>query len=413
MSSDDRPSSRRVVVTGLGVLSPIGIGVDAFWSAALAGRVGTGPITQFDASRFRTHHGGEVGDIVGKHVLAARGARATRLAVAASAMCLEDAGLRVDGRASEARIGVCLGTIMGPRPAVEEALARHVEHGGSLRLPLCESDPAEIGRAPARELGLDGPNVTLPGTCTAGNAAIGYGLDAIQDGGVDVMLVGGAEQLSEQVFMMFDGMRALSPDVVRPFDADRRGILLAEGAAVLALERLDRASRRGARIYGEVLGYGSASDAHHLTAPDPEGKGAIRAMESALRSARARPESIDFVNAHGTGTPLNDRMEARAIGHVFRTRSSPVPVTAVKSLIGHTSGAAGAVGSLVALLAIRDGLIPPTANVRVRDPECELDLVTDRPRAVPIRFALNNAFGFGGSNDSLVFGAWDPGSSPA
>jgi 3-oxoacyl-[acyl-carrier-protein] synthase II len=399
----------RVVVTGLGVVSPIGVGTEVFWRAALSGRVGTSTITQFDTSAFLTSKGGEVKDFEpGRFIRKLRYedlSRSTQFAVAVTSMALEDAGLLNSG-AQHDRMGVCFGVVIGNRPSIESAVSMlHAQRGQAID-GFCSTtshDPTMISRMPAIEFGLAGPNVVIPTACAAGNGAIGYAMDMIRADRADVMVAGGADEMSLTMFMMFNSFRALAPDVVQPFDKNRRGLMLSEGAAALLLESYEHAKNRGAFIYGEVLGHGNFADAHHMTAPHPEGLGAIRSMQAALKMSGVSPEEIDYISAHGTGTPLNDLAESRAIRTVFGRAADSIPVSSIKSMLGHTQGAASAIEAATCLLTIRDHVIPPTMNHAETDPECALDIVANAARPQTVNIALNNAFGFGGNISCTVF----------
>jgi 3-oxoacyl-[acyl-carrier-protein] synthase II len=360
-------------------------------------------MTRFDPDGLMSRKAGEVTDFDEaryiRRVDPAQLAHSSRFAAAAARMAVEDAGVAVEG---SDRAGVCLGIVMGNRPALDPWACACANGGGSAGPagPARRShDSSELIWATAAELGLRGPSVVIPTACAAGNSAIAYACDAIESGRADVMLAGGADELSFAMCLMFNSMRALDPDVVRPFDAHRKGLIIGEGAGVLVLESAEHQRARGASSYGVVAGHGNFSDAHHMTAPHPEGLGALRSMEGALRMADLGPADIDFVSAHGTGTPANDRVEAQAI----RGLVGDAPVTSTKSQLGHAQGAASALEAIVCLLAMRDGLIPPTANVTELDPECDVDLVTGVARETTVDVALNNAFGFGGNICCVVF----------
>lgn len=395
-------SAAAIVVTGMGVRSPLGSDLDAFWRGALDGAVATRPLTRFDTERLASDRGGEIasqphdaGD--------AELPLAVRLAEAVAADAVADAALTFDAVAPE-RVGVCIGTVMGTRPAVERWLQRDPdarEQPGA----AAWADPALLSRAPARALGLAGPNCVVATGCAAGNSALAWGAEALRAGRADAMVVGGADEISQAMLMMFDGFGLLAPDAVRPFDAEREGLLLGEGAAVFVLEREADARARGARIHGRLLGWANVADAHHVTAPHPEARGAIRAMRGALAHAGVEADAVDHVSAHGTGTPANDAVEARAIRAVLGGAADDVPVTALKSLLGHSQGAASAIEAAACLLSIRDGLVPPVGNFETRDPACDVDVVAGAPRAAPVRVALSNAFGFGGNIECVVLGA--------
>ncbi|MGI5347111.1 beta-ketoacyl-[acyl-carrier-protein] synthase family protein [Streptomyces sp. CA-250714] len=416
---------RRVVVTGIGVVSALGTGAEEFWSAARQGRVGTGDVTLFDTGDCLTHRGGEIRDWAPPWPDEAYGhgplTRSESFALAATRLALEDGGLgdghgRLTGPYDDTRVGTSFGIVVGNRPGIEGPLRAaylrkqtHRTPGTTPEFPVPPAhNPFRISALPATAFGLYGPNLLLPTACAAGNGAIAQAADAVAEGRADAMLAGGADELSEAMFLMFTSFRALSPDVVRPFDTHRAGLLLGEGAAVLLLEAEDSARARGAPVHAVVAGHGNYSDAHHMTAPHPRGQGAARSMRAALRMAGLGPDDIDCVSAHGTGTLANDAAEARALADVFGSprRAGPLPVTALKSLLGHAQGAAGALAAAACVLALRDGVVPPTANVAAPDPDCltgDFELVRGQSRQLPLRAAMNNAFGFGGNNCCVVF----------
>ncbi len=403
----DLPPRRRVAVTGLGVLCPIGTGRTAFWAAALEGRVGTGEVTQFDTSGFLTHRAGEIRDFDPSRWIVGRPPRElprpAQFAVAASRMALEDA--RFDPTRSPDRTAIVFGTVLGNRPALEAALAAAVRAAGAPeRLGPAFHDVRSIVRAPAAEFGLAGPTTVIATACAAGNSAISHGMDLIRSGRADAVLAGGVDCLSPTMFMMFNRFAALSPDVVRPFDRRRKGLMLAEGAAALLLERLDLARAREAALAAAVAGHGHFTDAPHMPAPHPAGLGAERSMRAALRMAGVEASEVGYVCAHGTGTQLNDVIEARAIRALLGDAAARVPVSSIKAATGHTQGAASAVEAVACVLAIAEGIVPPTANCEEPDPECAIDVVALTPRRTEVRYALNNAFGFGGNTSCVLFG---------
>jgi 3-oxoacyl-(acyl-carrier-protein) synthase len=393
-----------IVVTGIGVRSALGTSVDAFWRHALDGTVATRPLTRFDTARLSSDRGGEVAatpSAVADDTAA--GSLAVRMAVEAATAAVEDAELSPDA-VEPARAGVCIGTVMAARPAVE----RWLRSDPATRAEPCDADwaePSELSRAPARRLGLAGPNCVVATGCAAANSALAWGAETLRDGRADAMVVGGADEISQAMLMMFDSFGLLAPDAVRPFDRDRTGLLLGEGAAAFVLEREPDARARNARVHGRILGWANVADAHHVTAPHPEARGALRAMRGALRHADVEASAVDHVSAHGTGTPANDAVEARAIRELLGETADEVPVTALKSLVGHSQGAASALEAAACLLAIRDGLVPPVGNYETRDPDCDIDVVAGAARAVPVQVALSNAFGFGGNIECVVFGA--------
>ncbi|MEM7554592.1 MAG: beta-ketoacyl-[acyl-carrier-protein] synthase family protein [Cyanobacteria bacterium P01_A01_bin.84] len=408
----DKP---KIVVTGISVISTIGIGVDNFWKALLAGKIGIYDINRFDTSEFLTHKGGEVRNFCPSQYITKfpydELPLSTQFAVAVTKMAMKDADL-LESCSNSERIGVVFGTVMGNKPALEPiAKNLHMESQEliSVFIPNANaaSDTTLICRAPAIELGLFGPNMLVSTACAAGNSAITYAMDTISSGRADVMIAGGTDELSISVYMMFNKFSAIAPDSVQPFDKNRKGLIPSEGAGALVLESYEHAKKRGAFIYGEVCGHGNFADAHHMTAPHPEGLGAIRSMETALKMSGFSPEEVDYISAHGTGTPLNDAIESKAINTVFSNITNSISVSSIKGMLGHTHGASGVIESASCLLAIRDNIVPHNANYEEPDPECQLNIVTGTPRHQKVRVALNNAFGFGGNTSCVVFSQLD------
>jgi 3-oxoacyl-(acyl-carrier-protein) synthase len=401
------------VATGVGVVSPIGPNTQDFWSAALAGTVGTGEITLFDTSDYLTHRGGEVKDWRPTDIVTAANtgrnsgviSRSESFAVAAARMAFADAGLSQCGTAEDAdRTGVCTGIVLGNRPFTEVAVKALRKRRPETALAAVH-DLSVVSTLVAADLGLEGPNLVFPTACSAGSTAIGVAADLIAAGRADAMLAGGTDEMSETMFLMFNNLRALAPQRVQPFDLNRKGLMLSEGSAYLLLESEDHAAERGVLPYAVVAGYANTADAYHMTAPHPDGTGAVRAMRQALDMAKLTADDVDYVCAHATGTVSNDRSEAYAMHRVFGDDMASIPVSALKSLLGHPQGAASAIEAAACLLTIRDGIIPPTANLETLDPACPLDVVTGNPRKVQVNVAVNNAFGFGGNVCCTVFTA--------
>jgi len=397
------PSSA-VVVTGLGLVTSIGIGREAFWRHLLEGRSGIAPVRSFDTSRYSVHLGGEIQDFdpgrfIGRLDAGALG-RATQFAVAAARLALTDANL---GHVTDARTGVSIGTTSG-EPACVERFNDLELSGGRHRIgpELVNNYPCHLLAAHvASEFGFRGPNLVIPTACAAGNYAVAQALDTVRAGEADIMLAGGSDAFSRITYTGFARLGAIAPDRVQPFDRRRKGTIPGEGAAVLVLERRDRAVARGARIYAEVAGYGLSCDASHMTAP--QGDGAARAMQAAMRDAGLGPDRISYVSAHGTGTPVNDKVETAALKRAFADAAFRVPISSIKSMLGHTMGAASAIEAAVCALAVFDDRIPPTINLEEPDPECDLDYVAGYARNVRVEAAMNNAYAFGGNNASVIF----------
>lgn len=407
--------SRRIVVTGLGAVSPVGVGVDAMWESITAGRSGVGPITAFDASAYPVRFAACVDDwdptpwIDTKE--ARRLSRFQQFALASALMAVEDAGLEIDETNAD-RVGVIVGSGIGGLATMEEQKAVLDAKGpgrvSPFLVPMMIVDLA-AGHISIR-LGAKGINYAPVSACATGTHSIGEAGEAIRRGDADVVIAGGFDcGVTPLGLAGFSAARSLSTrnddpqGASRPFDADRDGFVMGEGGAVLVLEELEHARSRGARIYGELAGYGASADAYHLTAPDPSGDGARRAMQQALDSAGVSPSAVDYINAHGTSTGLGDAAETGAIKQVFGADAPPVSST--KSMTGHLLGGAGSLEAAICLLAMRYGVLPPTINYTTPDPECDLDYVPNIAREAVLRSALSNSFGFGGHNATLLFTA--------
>lgn len=399
-----------VVITGLGVLTPIGTGKTRFWNALIAGENGIRTITSFDTSDFRTHCGGEVREFAAadycRNIDHRRIGRGAQMAVAAARLAFEDGGVDV-AKGDPSRTAVIFGTTMGESPiaeSVDSKMARRCElNGAASRRDQSLSFPQEmISLSVAREFGLRGPVSLMATACAAGNYAIGYGADLLQSGEVDLALAGGSDPFSRAAFTGFNSLLAVAPEICQPFDRRRKGMSVSEGAAALLLERYETARRRGAPIYAEVAGYGISNDAHHMTAPHPTGRGASRSIANALAAAKTPVDGVDYINAHGTGTPANDKIETLAIKGIFGDAAYKTPVSSIKSMLGHTMGAASAIEAAASALAIQHGVMPPTINYREADPECDLDYVPNYARDARLRTVLSNSFAFGGNCAALV-----------
>ncbi len=423
---------RRVVITGLGVVAPNGVGRQAFWSACVEGRSGVGPIRTFDASNHPVKIAAEVPDFdVTPFIPAAHRkslkimGRAMRFAVGAAGLAVQDSGLDLEKEDPE-RVGVIMGTGLVPLdlPELAPALldscddagqfqaARLGQRGGSAVYPLwiLKYLPNMVAAHVSMALNAQGPNSTITTACSAGTQAVGEGFRLVARGDADIVLAGGADsRIDPLLFLAYTSLGALSrgvgrpaAEVSRPFDRGRDGFVLGEGAGVLVLEELEHARRRGAVMYAEVLGLGSSFDAYAVTKPDPEAKGAARAIRWALREARVDPHDVDYINAHGTSTRLNDIMETVAVKRVFGEGARTLPLSSIKSMVGHLIGAAGAVEAVALALTLYDGVLPPTINQTHPDPECDLDYVPNTAREVPVKTAVSTSFGFGGQNAALV-----------
>ncbi len=414
---------RRVVVTGVGVVTPIGLNAVDFWKNALAGKSGAGPITAFDATGYDTRIACEVknfdplGFIDRKSVN--RMDLFTQYAMACAEMAVKDAAIDFE-KVDRNRVGVVFGSGIGGMRTWERQMQTVFESGGPHRIspffvPMMIADIA-AGYISMR-FNAKGPNYATTSACATSSHAVADAFILIQRGDADIMFSGGSEAaVSPMGVGGFNAMKALStrndePErASRPFDAGRDGFVMGEGAGMLVLEEYEHAIGRGASIYAEVVGIGMTADAYHITAPAPGGEGAIRSMTNCLRDAELRPEDVDYINAHGTSTPFNDKSETQAIKAVFGDHAYKLQVSSTKSMTGHLLGAAGAIEAIVCVLSIRDGMIPPTINYEVPDPECDLQYVPNKALKADVRVALSNTFGFGGHNASLLFRKPDPAS---
>ncbi|HOJ83654.1 MAG TPA: beta-ketoacyl-ACP synthase II [Bacillota bacterium] len=405
---------RRVAVTGMGMVTPIGSGKEEFWQGLLKGRSGIRKVTAFDAGSYPCQIAGEVPDFDPARYMEKREAkkmdRFTQFGAAAALMAWRDAGLDRDEIDRDAA-GVFVGSGIGGIRTIEEQYSLLLEKGPRRVSPFLV--PALIANMAAGYISilllLRGPNSTAATACASSNHAVGDAYRVIQRGEAEIMVAGGAEAaISEIAFAGFCSARALSTrndepaQASRPFDRKRDGFVMGEGAGIVILESLDHALKRGAHIYAELAGYGMSADAYHITAPDPEGAGAVLSMQRALESAGLAPEAVDYINAHGTSTEYNDRIETLAIKKTFGRHASSLAVSSTKSMTGHLLGAAGAVELIATLLCIEHQTVHPTINYEFPDPDCDLDYVPNRARAMKIDVALNNSFGFGGTNATLV-----------
>ena len=409
-----RDASQRVVITGMGAITPLGQSVHSFWEALVAGRSGVGPMTLCDPTNYPTRIAAEVKDwnpeVFIERREARRMARFAQMAVAAARQAVEDAGIAPENADPE-RTGVMLGNGNGGYPNIEEAVRTIVERGGMRMDPLFmpKSLPNMAAAQIALQLGLKGYNGTISTACAAATQAVGEAAEIVRAGRAEVMLAGGAEAgISELGLAAFAVMRAMStrndePErASRPFDKDRDGFIPAEGAAIFVLETLERARARGARIYAEVAGFGVTADAYHIVAPCADGEGAARAIKMALSEAGVGPDGVDYINAHGTSTPHNDASETAAIKAALGEHAYSTPVSSTKSMIGHALGASGAPELVAAVKSIETGIIHPTVNYETPDPECDLDYVPNTARRADVRTVLKNSFGFGGQNACIV-----------
>jgi 3-oxoacyl-[acyl-carrier-protein] synthase II len=401
--------TRRVAITGMGVVTPHGMGKDVNWRKTLAGESSIRRITLFDPEAYRTKSAGQIVALPlapWRRFRPSRTDRASNLLYHAVAEALGESGLS-PAEWHPARSVVALGTTLGGMTSGERYHRSYMEKGSSRARAsvvvdhLAHYQPLRV----MDEFSLPGIPHVFSNACASGANAVGYAFRGIRAGQADVALCGGYDPLCEFVFAGFHSLQALTAEMCRPFDRNRSGLAIGEGAGVLVLENWERAKARGARILGEVMGYGESNDAYHMTRPDPEGKSAARALRQALQDAGRAPEHVDYVNAHGTGTPFNDASETAALVSALGPRAREIPVSSAKSMIGHLLGAAGAVEGILSVLALREGWLPPNANYETPDPGCNLSIVRTATRAEHLRVALSNSFGFGGANAALVFRA--------
>ncbi len=406
---------QRVVVTGIGLITPLGVGTEASWNAAIEGRSGIGHVTQFDASSLPVQIAGEVKGFDPAPYIEAKEIkkmdRFIHLAMGAATMAVEDSGIRITEENAE-RAGVIVGAGMGGLPAIEQYHKAYLEKGyrriSPFFIPMLIINLAS-GNVAIR-FGAKGPNSAAVTACATGSHSIGDAFKIIQRGDADVMIAGGTESVITPLGIGgFAVMKALStrnnaPEKAsRPFDSERDGFVMGEGAGIIILEKLENAVKRGAKIYAEIVGYGMSCDAYHITTPAPEGEGAARCMKASLKDAGVEPHKINYINAHGTSTRYGDELETAAIKTTFGEHAYKLCVSSTKSMTGHLLGAAGGVEAIFSILSIHNGIIPPTINLENPDPECDLDYVANRARHADVEYSMSNSFGFGGTNACLLF----------
>jgi 3-oxoacyl-[acyl-carrier-protein] synthase II len=390
-----------VVVTGIGVISSIGIGRDDFWRSLISGSSGISEVERFDTSKFTMHRAGEVknfepSDFMPESLSRSIG-RGSQLAIAAAELALEDGALNLKNFAAD-EIGIVIGTTMGEAPSIELIDRFWVEKG--------EDDvyASNVVRFPVNNLSdnvasffrFTGHTYVIPTACAAGNYSIGYAFDLVRTGRKRIVLAGGADPLSRIAFTGFSRLFAMAPDKCQPFDKNRKGMMVGEGAAILVIESLDSALRRGANIYAEVAGYGLSCDAFNMTIQNEPG--IYKVMERALKNCGIAKDEVDYISAHGTGTSANDKTETSAVKRVFGERTGKIPMSSIKSMLGHTMGTASALEAIACCMAVKEDLIPPTINYETPDPECDIDCVPNVARKKEVKVALNNSFAFGGNN---------------
>jgi 3-oxoacyl-[acyl-carrier-protein] synthase II len=394
----------------MGVISSIGIGKDEFWKHLIAGKSGIDEVERFDTSTFPIHRAGEVKhfrpDDFMPNTIWKRVGRGSQLAIAATRLALEDGMIGLKQGLPDG-LGIIIGTTMGEAPSIEMIDKFWINNG--------EDDvyPANVKNFPVNNLsdnvaaffGLTGYNYVIPTACASGNYSIGYAFDIIRTGRCGILLAGGADPLSRLAFTGFNRLFAMAPEKCQPFDKNRKGMMLGEGGAVVVVESLEHAKSRGAKIYAEILGYGLSCDAHNMTIPSQ--KGVTKVMEKAIKNSGIKKKDVGYISAHGTGTGLNDKTETAAIKEVFGDIAKNIPVSSIKSMLGHTMGTASALEAMTCCLAMCDGVVPPTINFETADPECEIDCVPNKARKKDVKVALNNSFAFGGNNACLAVGRYE------
>ncbi len=399
--------NRRVVVTGLGVVSSLGIGWEEFWKNLLAGKSGISRVEAFDTSGCNRHYAGEIknfdpSEYINKAKQQGLG-RASQMAIVASHLAIKDSQIILDEQIRSNAV-VCVGTTTGEIGLVEKIdddyFTRLDNQNHEQKMAVLPASFLSISIA--KEFGLKGNNLVFGTACSSGNYAISTGFDLIKSGAAHYALVGGSDGISRIVFTGFDRLLAIAPEKCQPFDLNREGMIPGEGSGILFLETLASAKKRKAKIYAEIVGYGMSCDGHNMTAPDPAG--VEKAISKALSSSGINPEEVDYISAHGTGTPENDRAECTAINRVFGKLNNKIPVSSIKSMLGHTMGAAAALESIACCLAIEHDEIPPTINFENQDPFCDIDCVANRSRKLRVDIALNNSQAFGGNNSLVVIG---------
>ena len=401
----------KVVITGLGIISSIGIGKYKFWPKLISGKDGITKIRSFDTSRYRTHKGGEIKDFKPKKYIKKLKVqdigRTSQLAVAAAKMSMEDARIDIRELQNE-KVIISMGTTMAESQIINKLISIQ-SNSGYKRIPselIEQCSGNKIISNITAEFNLRGSSLLFVTSCAAGNCAITYAYDSLKSNKADVAIAGGTDAFSTDAFAGFNRLLAVAPNKCQPFSKNRKGIIVGEGAGVLLLETEQRARERSAHIYAEILGYGLSCDAYHSTIPEPDGKGIVRAILDLFRHSDIKLKEVDYINAHGTGTVNNDRTETRAIKEVFGSRARNIPLSSIKSMLGHSMGAASAIEAITCALTVENDLIPPTINYDEPDPECDLDYVPNKSRNKKVNVALSNSFGFGGNNAVLAIGKY-------
>jgi len=397
--------NRRVAITGLGAVTSIGIGKDDFWKNLISGTSGISEIERFDTSKFGIKRGGEIKNFKPENFMpkstAKKIGRGSQLAIAATKLALEDAGINLKKQKAK-DLGIIIGSTMGEAPYIELIDRFWIQKGeeGVYSSNVAKFPVNNLSDNVGYCFGITGDNCVIPTACAAGNYSIGFAFDLIRTGRREMMLAGGADPLSRLAFTGFQRLFAMAPEKCQPFDKNRKGMIVGEGAAILVLEPIEDALKRKATIYAEILGYGLSCDAFNMTIPSK--KGIRKVIEKGLKNSGVKKEEVDYISAHGTGTGPNDKTETASIKDVFGTLAGSIPISSIKSMLGHTMGTASALEAITCSLAITNSIIPPTMNYETPDPECDLDYVPNKARSKEVKVALNNSYAFGGNNACLV-----------
>ncbi|MBM4055605.1 MAG: beta-ketoacyl-[acyl-carrier-protein] synthase family protein [Planctomycetes bacterium] len=397
----------KVVITGLGLVTPVGTGLKKSWESFIQGRDGANEMKSFDTSLYKVHRSCEVKDFQLDVELENQIIENTihKYVYYAAREAMRESGLMDDRNSDRERFGIAIGTLAAELTPFERLLRKDtsLKNNGFDKIVAAVYPPNSITSILAKYFNFEGPAMISLNACSSGNHAIAWAYDRLMDNKLDVAMVGGGDMIPQTEFTHFHNLKALAPDKCQPFDKNRKGLMIGEGAGILIMERYEYAKKRGATIIAEMAGYGLSCDGFHMTAPHPEGDGAVKCMSDALKMAKINPLDIGYINAHGTGTPHNDKTETAAIKRVFGGRAYKIPCSSTKSMIGHLMGAASAVESVICCLVLRHGIIPPTINYETPDPECDLDIVPNVAREVKVSRIVNNSFAFGGNNATTIF----------
>ncbi len=396
-------NNEKIIISGIGVVSPIGESKYDFWNGLLQGKSCLSDITEFDTSMHFCHKAALMNDFNPKKYLGDKEkiyGRTTQLTLSAVLLALEDSGLNID-KLKNKKVGIILGTAMGESKPLDAMCVIDIDNKIPLRSEVLKLPDNMIATNVAKFFGINAYTLMIPNACSAGNYAMSYSMDLLKAHKIDIAITGGCDAFNKYAFMGFDRLMALSKDVCRPFDKNRSGIIIGEGAGVLIMERMNDTIKRNGQLYSELLGYGFSCDSYHMTIP--HGDGIKRVINETIKNSIIKPDEIDLVCAHGTGTPMNDKLECMALSEFFGDSLKKIPVISIKSMVGHMMGAAGAVESIACILAIKESKIPPTINYETYDPDCPVDCVPNIMRESEVNIAINNNFAFGGNNAAVIF----------